>query len=221
MGVATGVIAFDLDKFNPSFVRRIFYTRLGTERLLGDAASRDMVRQRRAVGHFRDLYDDLEPPPATNGVNFWDLSLAARGTVLAHSTAVRYRTGYGKPGTGLLSGLLPDFLAERSAEAHRLWMRLLGRPADRDWFPFTVDGTTYRLARGESHGGCLQGDDVGALADALRPLLSDLPEFYEGLDERYRTSRAVAGRPVETLYGVCRTLADDVPGNLTLSVYPR
>jgi hypothetical protein len=38
----------------------------------------DLIRQRETVEHLYEVYDGLEPPPATNGVDFWGLALYAR-----------------------------------------------------------------------------------------------------------------------------------------------
>jgi hypothetical protein len=112
--------------------------------------------------------------------------------------------GYTSRGTTLLEGIIPRFLEAEAPEAHRLWMRLLGRPVNAEWLPFTVGGTTYRIDPRESYGGCLQDGGITALADALRSVLPKLQTFYETLNEEYQRSTVVTDHAVETLYGVCR-----------------
>lgn len=215
-----GILALDLNHFSPRAVDNSYYRRHGMEHLLGEDAPHDSVTQVRPLRWFRQLYERLEPPPATNGVHFGDLALNARATVLPFLSPIMYSMTYRQPGSGVLQGRFPRFLEGRFPEAHRLWCRLIGRRNGEEWLPFTVDETTYHLDWAECEGGCIQGEAIAELADALEPVLGELPAFYERIDDaKYRESDAVHQRAIETLYGVCRHLGDGWPDNPTLISY--
>jgi hypothetical protein len=220
MSHGIGILAFDLGDFSPTAVDNWYYRRHGMEHLLGEAAPHDSITQVRPLRKFRKLYERLEPPPATNSIHFGDLALNARATVLGFSSPITYHVSYRQPGSGVLIGRFPRFLEERFPDAHRLWCRMLGQRNGEEWIPFTVDGTTYHVDRRGSEGGCIQGDAISELADALDPVLDALPGFYEGIDDpKYRESEAVRCRAIETLHGVCRHLGEGWPDNPTIIAY--
>lgn len=60
---------------------------------------------------------------------------------------------------------------------------MLGQRNGEEWIPFTIAGTTYYVNRRGSEEGCIQGDAITELADALNPVLDSLPGLYEGIDD--------------------------------------
>ncbi|MFC7070659.1 hypothetical protein ACFQL9_13475 [Halobaculum lipolyticum] len=220
MGTDLVIAALDIEEVSPEAVRRVTFTTKGMEHLLGESAPLELTTGYEKVASLNEMYEGLEPSPAISQIDFLKLVTVARSAPLTRA-AIDYYVSYRRAGATFLMGILPKFLDEVSPDAHRLWGQLLGskRHLDREWFPFSLDGTTYRLSAADSNGGCLQGEDIAKLADELESIQPAFESFYDDLDERYRTSDAVRKNAIQTLCGICRHLRTHADSEQALVSY--
>lgn len=218
MGSDADIIAFNPEKVTPKIVE-VALADYETAEQRFDEAPVWLGPLIEGATFLQEWYDALAPPPTVNtpsspmnlGKYFFKVSWFKSPTM---SPPTHCRFTYWEASTALLGGrLFAEFLEPRTERGHNLWTKLtgarFGEPdwTTREWVPLRIGDTEYRIGT-ESIGraGFLQGQELEALAEEIESIQSELPTFYENLDERYQQCDAVRGHAIELVMRLCQTL---------------
>jgi hypothetical protein len=116
-----------------------------------------------------------------------------------------HRSSCGLTGDTVLLQKVPHWLREYSEPAATAWENMCYLEPE-DSVEIRYDGNTYELVPGTKTGGLVQGERIETLRSGLELAIPSVSDFYESLDDRYR-SVGQQWRPVEWVYGECSRLA--------------
>jgi hypothetical protein len=108
--------------------------------------------------------------------------------------------------------LFDEFLEPRTERGHYLWTKFTSggfeRQTDREWVPLRIGDMDYLIeTRSSGKVGFLRGAELVALVEEFESVQSELPTFYENLNERYQQCNAVRGHAIELVSRLYRTLS--------------
>lgn len=220
MSIDTEILAFDTKNVTPRIVEVALNDYRTAEQSFEDT-ERWVDFSISSAAFLQEWYDELTPPPALNNPSdptslaeyFFKVSWFKSPSM---RPPIYFRQGYMGKSNIILSGrLFEEFLEPRTERGHNLWTKFTGSTYegaewnDREWVPLCIGDTDYRIETQSLHrAGFIQGEELAALAEELESIQSELPEFYESLDEpSYRRCDAVEGHAIELVTHLCRTLS--------------